>query len=100
MPEEDRVNVDETGPKLNGEAGWTWCFRAELYVLDPIDARRSADGWMEVLGKEYDGVLGGDLFSAYQRSRREGNIVVPFCLAPLIRDVKFLTTLPNAQERA
>jgi transposase len=100
LPEEDLVNVDETGHKLNGEAWWTWCFRAELYVLYHIDARRSADVLMEILGKEYDGVLGCDLFSAYQRYMRECNIVVQFCLAHLIRDVKFLTTLPNAPARA
>ena len=100
LPEEDVVNVDETGHKLNGEAGWTWCFRAELYVRYHIDARRRADVLMEILGKEYDGVFGCDLFSAYQRYMRECNIVVQFCLAHLIRDVKFLTTLPNAAERA
>ena len=64
LPDEDVVNVDETGHKLNGEAWWTWCFRAELYVLYHIDARRSGDVLMEILGKEYDGVLGCDLFSA------------------------------------
>jgi hypothetical protein len=31
---------------------------------------------------------------------RETGIVVQFCLAHLIRDVKFLTTLPDARERA
>ncbi len=31
---------------------------------------------------------------------RECNIVVQFCLAHLIRDIKFLTTLPGAQEKA
>jgi hypothetical protein len=31
---------------------------------------------------------------------RECDVVVQFCLAHLIRDVKFLTTLPDARERA
>jgi transposase len=100
LPEEKVVNADETGHKLNGEHWWTWCFRAELYVLYHIDAHRSGDVLMEVLGKEYEGVLGCDYFPAYQRYMRQCGIVVQFCLAHLIRDVKFLTTLPDAAEKA
>jgi transposase len=100
LPEERIVNADETGHKLNGEQWWTWCFRAELYVLYHIDAHRSGDVLMQVLGEDFDGVLGCDCFTAYQRYMRECNIVVQFCLAHLIRDVKFLTTLPGAPEKA
>jgi transposase len=55
---------------------------------------------LEVLGQEFDGVLGCDYFSAYRRYLRQCDVVVQFCLAHLIRDVKFLTTLPRAPERA
>jgi len=71
-----------------------------LYVLYHIDAHRSAEVLMTILGKEYAGVLGCDYLSTYRRYMRECNIVVQFCLAHLIRDVKFLTTLPDAQEKA
>jgi len=100
LPEEKIVNADETGHKLNGQQWWTWCFRAELYVLYHIDAHRSADVLMDILGKDFEGVLGCDCFSAYRRYMRECNIVIQFCLAHLIRDVKFLTTLPGAAEKA
>jgi transposase len=100
LPEEAIVNADETGHKLNGERWWTWCFRAELYVLYHIDAHRSGDVLIQILGKDFEGVLGCDCFSAYQRYMRECNIAVQFCLAHLIRDVKFLTTLPGVQEKA
>jgi transposase len=93
------VNVDETGHKDNGEPWWTWCFRAELYTLYHIDAHRSADVLMDVLGKEFKGVLGCDYFSAYRRYMRECGVRLQFCLAHLIRDVKFLTTLPDARDR-
>jgi transposase len=43
-------------------------------------------------------VLGCDCFSAYRRYMRECGVVVQFCLAHLIRDVKFLTTLPGRAE--
>jgi transposase len=100
LPEEEIVNADETGHKLNGERWWTWCFRAELYVLYHIDAQRSGDVLLQVLGKDFDGVLGCDCFSAYRRYMKECNVVVQFCLAHLIRDVKFLTTLPGAEDKA
>lgn len=93
------LNVDETGHKHNGEPWWTWCFRAELFTVFKIDAHRSGDVLMEVLGREFAGVIGCDYFSAYRRYMRECNVLVQFCLAHLIRDIKFLTTLPDARDR-
>src|SRR5512135_3098843 len=100
LPAQARLNVDETGPKQNGQRQWTWCFRAGLYTLFKIDPSRSAGVLIEVLGVEFDGVLGCDYFSAYRRYHREFGVVLQFCLAHLIRDVKYLTTLPDAQDRA
>src|SRR5436305_9612909 len=100
LPDQARLNVDETGHKQNGQRQWTWCFRAGLYTLFKIDPTRGADVLDEVLGTEFDGVLGGDYFSAYRRYHREFGVVLQFCLAHLIRDVKFLTTLPDARDRA
>jgi transposase len=100
LPAQARLNVDETGHKDRGAPWWTWCFRASLYTLFKIDPTRSGDVLLEVLGDEFNGVLGCDYFSAYRRYLRECNAVVQFCLAHLIRDVKFLTTLPDARDRA
>src|SRR5512147_3110625 len=100
LPGQARLNVDETGHKRNGDRQWTWCFRAGLYTLFKIDPTRSADVLIEVLGAEFDGVLGCDYFSSYRRYQRECSVLLPFCLAHLIRDVKYLTTLPDARDRA
>jgi transposase len=100
LPGQARLNVDETGHKDNGERMWTWCFRASLYTLFKIDPTRSGDVLIEVLGKEFDGVLGCDCFSAYRRYMREFDVTLQFCLAHLIRDVKFLMTLPGQKEQA
>jgi transposase len=100
LPEQARLNVDETGHKDQGVPMWTWCFRAALYTLFKIDPCRSADVLIEVLGEEFDGVLGCDCFSAYRRYLRECGVVVQFCLAHLIRDVQFLLTLPGRQVQA
>ena len=99
LPDEDRLNVDETGHKDRGDLLWTWCFRAELYTLFKVAPHRSADVLLEVLGAEFDGVLGCDCFSAYRRYMRECNVLVQFCLAHLIRDVKYLTTLPDRRDQ-
>ena len=95
LPREDVLNVDETGHKDLGKKHWTWCFRALLFVLFKIDARRSSEVLIEVLGKEFKGVIGADYFSAYHKYMRSFNVLVQFCLAHLIRDVKYLTTVPD-----
>src|SRR3954447_17230350 len=100
LPGRARLNVDETGHKRNGDRQWTWCFRAGLYTLFKIDPTRSADVLIGVLGEEFDGVLGCDHFSSYRRYHREFGVVLQFCLAHLIRDVKYLTTLPDPRDRA
>jgi transposase len=64
LPNEDQLNVDETGHKQNRLRMWTWCFRAELYTLFKIDPTRSTDVLIEVLGTEFEGVLGCDNFSS------------------------------------
>jgi transposase len=94
------LNVDETSHPDTGQRLWTWCFRASLYTLFKIDPTRSADVLIDVLGREFDGVLGCDHFSAYRRYMRQFDVRVQFCLAHLIRDVKFLTTLPTPAEVA
>jgi transposase len=100
LPAESVLNVDETGHKNNGKRMWTWCFRASLYTLFKIDPHRSGDVLIDVLGKEFAGVLGCDCFSAYRRYMREFDVTLQFCLAHLIRDVKFLMTLPGKKEQA
>jgi len=96
---QSRMNADETGHKENGKGFWTWCFRAELYTLFKIDPSRGSDVLIEVLGKEFNGVLSCDYFSAYRKYMEDFGIDVQFCLAHLIREVKFLLTLPDRATR-
>jgi transposase len=95
LPLQAFLNVDETGHKQSGLRMWTWCFRASLYTFFKIDATRSGDVLIKVLGKEFEGVIGCDYYSAYRRYMREFGTMIQFCLAHLIRDVKFLMTLPD-----
>jgi transposase len=94
------VNTDETGHPHAGKNWWTWVFRAELYTVFRVDPHRSADVLFEVLGKKFRGVLGCDQFSAYHRYMRTCDVRVQWCMAHLIREVKFLTTLPGVAAKA
>ena len=101
LPQQERLNVDETGHKEYQQALWTWCFRAPLFTLFKIDPSRGSDVLLNVLGREFGGVLGCDYFSAYRKYLRlNENVLVQFCLAHLIRDVRFLVEHPNAKNRA
>lgn len=101
LPEQDRLNVDETGHKENGKGLWTWCFRAPLFTLFRIDPSRGSEVLVDTLGLEFDGVLGCDYFSAYHKYMRlNENVLVQFCLAHLIRDVRFLVEHPHARNQA
>ncbi len=100
LPFETAINVDETGHKENGEKFWTWVFRTDLYVLFKIDKSRGSKVLIEVLGKEFDGVLGCDYFSAYRKYMNDFSVTVQFCIAHLIRDIRFLIGLKDAETKA
>lgn len=100
LPLETTINVDETGHKDNGDRFWTWVFRAEMYVLFRIDKSRGSKVLIEVLGKEFNGVIGCDYFSAYRKYMKDFNVSLQFCIAHLIRDIRFLTTLKDTETKA
>ncbi len=99
LPLETTLNVDETGHKENKTRFYTWVFRADLYVLFKIDKSRGSKVLVDVLGKEFNGVLGCDYFSAYHKYMKDFNVTVQFCIAHLIRDIKYLTGLPDRETR-
>jgi transposase len=96
LPSQARLNVDETGHPENQQRMWTWAFRAERFTVFHIDPSRGSEVLLALLGEQFRGVLGCDYFSAYRKYMGEGDVRVQFCLAHLIRDLKFLTTLPDA----
>ena len=100
LPGQSRLNVDETGHKDNGRPWWTWCFRAEGFSLFKIESSRGSEVLLKVLGEEFDGVLGCDYFSAYRKYMKDVGVAVQFCLAHVIREVKFLLTLPDRVTRS
>jgi transposase len=100
LPSEPRLNVDETGHKDYKTSMWTWCFRASLFTLFKIDKSRGSDVLIDMLGEEFKGVLGCDYFSAYRKYMKNFGVLVQFCLAHLLRDVRFLVEHPNTRTQA
>jgi transposase len=102
LPGQSVLNVDETGHPENGHRLWTWGFHApgpEGFTLFHIDPSRSSDVLKEFLGETFRGVVGCDYLSAYRKFLDDIGGSMQFCWAHLIRDVKYLITLPDAVTR-
>ena len=97
IPAEPVLHVDESGWKDNGLKYWIWIFCTSRVSLFSIAKSRGSTVLREVLGETYGGTLVSDFFSAYVKY---ANRLQQFCLAHLIRDIKFLTTLPSEADRA
>ena len=99
LPLQTYLNVDETGHKQNGKLLQTWCFHASCFTLFRVGLGRGSDVLLDTLGPNFTGILTCDYFSAYQKFSRDWDADLSFCWAHLIRDVRFLTTLPDAPTR-
>jgi transposase len=100
LPNEARLNVDETGHKDYSTHMWTWCFRASLFTLFKIAESRGSEVLIATLGEEFNGILGCDYFSAYRKYMKDFGVLVQFCLAHFLRDVRFLVEHPNTRNQA
>jgi len=95
LPNEAKLNVDETGHKENKKRFWTWCFRGDTYTLFKIADTRGSKVLIDVLGEDFAGVIGCDYFSAYRKYMKDFDILIQFCIAHLIRDIKYLAGLSD-----
>ena len=95
LPQQTHLNSDETGHKENGQRYWIWCFRAASFVVFKIDRSRGTQVLLRILGDEFKGILGCDYYAAYRKYARQCSVLVQFCLAHLIRDVKYLCEFPD-----
>jgi transposase len=99
LPRQPMLNIDGTGHPENGKKFNVWGFHApglQGFTFFHIDRSKSADILKQFLGEVFAGVVGCDYAGEYRRFTAETDAVLQFCWAHLIRDVKFLTTLPDA----
>jgi transposase len=87
---EPYVGADESGHNDWGDQLWTWCFHASRFTVFHIDPSRSSDVLKAILTETFGGVVGSDYFSAYHKYMADCGVLVQFCWAHLIRDIRFL----------
>jgi transposase len=90
LPHESQVNVDETGHHDDGKLHWTWCFDTSDYSLFKIDKSRGCKVLEETLGKYFGGIIGADYWGAYRKYARLFDVRLQYCMAHLIREIRFL----------
>ena len=94
LPHEPYLGADETGHQNNGKLHWTWCFQTPRYSLFHINRSRGSKVLRKLLGKRFGGILGCDYYSSYRKYARLFNARMQYCLAHLIREIRFLTGQP------
>ena len=92
---EPYVGADESGHNDWGDQLWTWCFHAARFTVFHIDPSRSSDVLKAILTETFGGVVGSDYFSAYHKYMADCGVLVQFCWAHLIRDIRFLAEHTN-----
>jgi len=95
LPAQPRLGVDETGHPEAGKNLWAWCFRADDFTLFHIDPSRGSNVLRDILTEAFGGVIGCDFFSAYRKFMRNAPVTVQFCMAHLIREIRFLIKQPD-----
>jgi transposase len=90
LVEQMYLGVDESGHKDNGDKLWTWCFRAPQFTVFHIDPSRGSEVLKAILTETFGGVIGSDYFSAYHKYLSDCGVLIQFCWAHLIRDIRFL----------
>lgn len=90
LPYEPQAGVDETGHHNDGQLHWTWCFDTPDYSLFRIDKSRGSEVLVEMLGKDFAGIICADYWGAYRKYARLFDILMQYCMAHLIREILFL----------
>ena len=79
------VNADETGWRVNGQNHWLWVFTNKDAAWYQIDKSRGSKVVDNILGKEYQGVLISDFYSAYNQLQARAK---QRCLGHLLAEIK------------
>jgi transposase len=80
------VYADETEMPVNGERWWLWTFTSEQQTIYVIRRRRNSEVPLEILGKQYTGIVTSDGHSVY----RKIGLAQQRCWAHIIRESKAL----------
>jgi len=81
------VHADETGWRIGTLAAWLWVFTNRDLTVYAIHDNRSSDVVVDVLGREFKGILASDCFLAYD-DKRLRTWLKQKCLSHLLTDLK------------
>lgn len=94
LPQEKYIGVDETGHKNNKKLHWSWCFQTRRYSLFHISSRK-CDVLIDMLGECFKGIIGCDYYGSYRKYNRLFNALMQYCMAHLVREIRFLAEHSN-----
>jgi transposase len=92
LPEQDRLNIDETPHKQGPLKAWLWTFVAKTFTVFALRLSRKADELYAHIGPQFPGVVGCDRAKMYVRLHH-----LQWCWAHLIRDFQALIDSDDRQ---
>jgi transposase len=81
------VHADETGWRIGTLAAWLWVFTHREVTVYAIRDNRSSDVVVDILGKEFQGILTSDCYLAYD-DRKLKEWLKQKCVGHLLRDLQ------------
>lgn len=81
------VHADETGWRIGTLAAWLWVFTNREATVYAIRDNRSSDVVVDILGREFKGILASDCFMAYDDKRLK-DWLKQKCMSHLLKDLK------------
>ncbi len=81
------VHVDETGWRIGCLSAWLWVFANTQITVYTIAARRGHEVILDILGRQFAGVLVADCFQAYDAAALAGWLQQK-CVAHLLRNLR------------
>jgi transposase len=83
----ERLNVDETGWRVGGQPAWLHVWVGEQATCYAIDPHRDASALEQVIGIDYQGVLGHDGLATYDRFQQAAHQQGPGHLLRRLREL-------------
>lgn len=96
---EAAVYADETSAKRNGAPGWLWGFFSLTLALFVFNKERGGDIVKNILGKDFEGILGCDGWGTYKAFSKKFGVLLQRCWAHAIREVKDICMKPKKPDK-
>lgn len=94
LQDASKVCSDETGWRVASESAWAWVFTNDDITFYTVNKSRGHGVVLDLLGKDFEGVLQSDCFLAY--------LPLPYekskCLAHILKSLKDLEALQKGEE--